>query len=117
MIALPYMKKKMAFHYLSFSLTVLYSMQEGTTYDGRSEVQTIIMRQLGNQFRNNQFKLHKVFLSYDSKDEALKNVPEGVKEEEWISLCNKFTDPKWLVCKYKFIPFLFKNIMLANIEV
>lgn len=72
-------------------------MQDDTDYDGNADVGTIMLRQLGSQFRNKQYSLHKVFLRYGSMDEALQNVPTGLSLEEWTGLCKKFTDPDWLV--------------------
>nr|XP_027109464.1 uncharacterized protein LOC113729359 [Coffea arabica] len=52
---------------------------------------TAINRQLNTQYRNHRYRLHKYFQSFESRQEALRQVPEGVSEEDW----------KWLVSYFE----------------
>ncbi|XP_071938605.1 uncharacterized protein [Coffea arabica] len=52
---------------------------------------TAINKQLNIQYRNHRYRLHKYFQSFESRQEALRQVPEGVSEEDW----------KWLVSYFE----------------
>ncbi|KAL3529578.1 hypothetical protein ACH5RR_008900, partial [Cinchona calisaya] len=56
-----------------------------------------VHKQMNSQYRNYRYRLHKTFLKYDTKEEAVKHVPEGVLESDWIWLCDYFTSENFQV--------------------
>ncbi|KAL3533373.1 hypothetical protein ACH5RR_006894, partial [Cinchona calisaya] len=50
-----------------------------------------VHKQMNSQYRNYWYRLHKIFLKYNTKEEAIKHVPDGVSESDWIWLCDNFT--------------------------
>ncbi|KAL3533376.1 hypothetical protein ACH5RR_006897 [Cinchona calisaya] len=54
-----------------------------------------VHKQMNSQYRNYWYRLHKIFLKYNTKEEAIKHVPDGVSESDWIWLCDYFTSEKF----------------------
>ncbi|XP_071904703.1 uncharacterized protein [Coffea arabica] len=51
---------------------------------------TAINRQLNILYRNHRYRLHKYFLTFETKEEAIQHVPEGVSIKDWTWICNYF---------------------------
>ena len=79
---------------------------------------------MGRLYRSHKYKLHKHFLKFKTKEEALRNKPEGgVTESAWEYLCDHFSDLAFNVCfqtlviefSYFEIMFLVVSIQTNNI--
>ncbi|KAL3527467.1 hypothetical protein ACH5RR_012123 [Cinchona calisaya] len=55
----------------------------------------IVHKQTNSQYRNHQYGLHKLFLRYNTKEEAMEHVPKGVSQNDWIWLCDYFSSAQF----------------------
>ena len=57
-----------------------------------------IEREMGRCYRSHKHRLHKHFLKFRTKEQALANKPkEGVTAADWAYLCDHFSDPDFIV--------------------
>nr|GEX03161.1 pollen receptor-like kinase 4 [Tanacetum cinerariifolium] len=54
-----------------------------------------IKTQLASHHRTRQYILHKHYLKYPTKEEAMTHPPNGVKVAEWVLLCDRFASEEF----------------------
>ncbi|CAI9109097.1 OLC1v1008847C1 [Oldenlandia corymbosa var. corymbosa] len=60
-----------------------------------AKMKKAVEQQVNKSYRNCRHKHSRLFKTFKSKEEALRQVPDELPKEEWIYLCNYFTSEKF----------------------
>ena len=75
----------------------VYNVQKAFDIERDGHSEEAILAEMGRFYRSHKHKMHKHFLKFKTKEEALEHRPEGVKEEEWPILCDHFSSAEYIV--------------------
>ena len=67
--------------------------------DKNGHTATAILHEMGRLYRAHKYRLHRHFMKYNTKEEALANKPDMVLDEQtWEYLCEHFSSEEFVVC-------------------
>lgn len=71
--------------------------QENWRLPDTDMVRKAILDEAGRLYRNWRNRLHDHYLTFETKEEALKHVPDDVNESDWKFLVDYFSSPSFEV--------------------
>ncbi|KAJ9553513.1 hypothetical protein OSB04_017558 [Centaurea solstitialis] len=75
---------------------IINKCMENSNYDPNCRVMVrAIHTQLGNQHKNRQFRLHVHYQKFATKEDATRHPPNGIKDIDWVKLCDKFSSEEF----------------------
>ncbi|KAL3500129.1 hypothetical protein ACH5RR_039222 [Cinchona calisaya] len=72
-------------------------VEDNFEYDKGPLSKAIVNKQMNSQYRSHRYRLHKLYLRYSTKEEAMEHVPESVSQNDWIWLCDYFSSAQFQV--------------------
>ncbi|WJX47365.1 hypothetical protein P8452_34063 [Trifolium repens] len=81
--------------------TIVEKVLNNWRLPGTDMVQKAIIDEAGRLYRNWRNRLHEHYLMFETKEEALKHVPDDVNESDWKFLVDYFSSPSFEIMSMK----------------
>ena len=82
----------------NLSSLLVNGLQENSNYDPNCRMMVrAIHTQLANQHKSRLFRLHVYYKKFATKEDATRHPPNGIKDIDWVKLCDKFSSEEFQV--------------------